>query len=208
MNKLVIALSICTFGVTAYAQSGKSAKPATATPPSGATAAAGAAPEKMEMPKPGPEQDALKPFVHNMTSTGTTVAGAMGPNSPEMKTKGKAMCKWIDGNLWAACDIEESAGTGKTAMKWMGHWVFGYDALAKGYRGVMVDNMGMMMPMKGTLDGAKMTWESATEMKVPNMPSKMRFTEDATDPKNIKFTEEGEMNGKWMERSTAVHKVR
>ena len=38
-----------------------------------------------------------------------------------------------------------TTGTGKTAMKWMGHWVFGYDVTAKGYRGTMSDNMGMMM---------------------------------------------------------------
>ena len=93
-------------------------------------------------------------------------------------------------------------------MKWMGHWVFGYDTATKSYRGVMVDNMGMMMPMKGTLEGSKMTWESTGEMKVPNMPSKMRFTMDAADPKNIKFTEEGEMNGKWAVHSTATHKMR
>ena len=201
MNKLVLVVSLCTFGL-AHAQSGKSDKPA--TPPSGGTAAAGA-PPAMEMPKPGPEQDALKPYAKNMTSVGTMAAGSMGPGSPEMATKGKATCKWIAGNMWVACDIEDSSGTGKTAMKWIGHWVFGYDVMAKGYRGTMTDNMGTMMPLKGTLDGAKLTWESG-EMKVPNMPTKMRFTEDATDPKAIKFTEEGMVGGKWVVRGTATHK--
>jgi hypothetical protein len=219
MNKLLAAVALLSFG-TAYAQgSGTAAKPAapakTATPAKPATAPSGAAAgttppasgEMMMPQKPGPETEALKPFVHNVSSTGTIVAGAMGPNSPETPTKGKATCKWIDANWWAACDIEDTAGTGKSAMKWIGHWVFGYDMAAKGYRGFMVDNMGMSMPFKGTLEGSKLTWESAQEMKMPGMPSKIRITMDAAEPKAIKFTEEGFMNGKWAVRGTATHKM-
>jgi hypothetical protein len=124
----------------------------------------------------------------------------------EMATKGKATCKWVLNNLWVVCDIEDVAGTGKDAKKWMGHWVFGWDFAAKGYRGTMTGSFGAQQQMKGTLEGAKMTWETMTEMKVPGMPSKFRFTEDATDPKAIKFTEEGFMNGKWMVHGTATHK--
>src|SRR6478672_2021234 len=136
MNKLLVAVSLCTFGV-AYAQSGTTAKTAPApsgakTAPSGATAA-----PAMEMPKPGPDQDALKPFVHNGAYTGMN----MGPDGKEMPSKGKQTCKWLAGNMWAACDIEMSTGTGKAAMKWMGHLVMGYDTMAKGYRAVMTDNM-------------------------------------------------------------------
>lgn len=221
MNKLLIAVSLCTFGL-AHAQSGTTAKPAApaasgaaakpaasgaaakpATPPSGATAA----PAEMAPPKPGPETEALKPFAHSVTTAGTIHAGAMGPNSPEMPTKGKATCKWVLGNLWVACDIEDTAGTGKTAMKWAGHLVFGWDFAAKGYRGTITDNMGMQVAFKGTLEGAKLTWETVGEMKVPNMPTKSRMTLDATDPKAIKFTEEGMMGGKWVPMSSSVHKV-
>jgi len=81
--------------------------------------------------------------VHNGSYTGTHV----GPDGKEAPTKGKQTCKWLPGNMWAACDIEMSMGTGKTAMKWMGHLVMGYDMMAKGYRGVMTDNMGMMSVM-------------------------------------------------------------
>ena len=63
--------------------------------------------------------------------------------------------------------------------------------MAKGYRAVMTDNMGMLGRMKGTLDGAKMVWESMDEMKVPDMPSKERVTDDATDPKVEKMTVRG-----------------
>jgi hypothetical protein len=191
MNKLLLAVSLFTFGL-AHAQSGKSDKPA--TPPSGGTAtAAGNAPPTMEMPKPGPEQDALKPFIHSSPYTGTH----MMPDGKELPTKGKQTCKWLPGNMWAACDIEMTTGTGKTAMKWNGHLVMGYDTMAKGYRAVMTDNMGMLARMKGTLEGSKMVWESMDEVKMPGMPSKERVTEDATDPKNSKMTFEGMMNGKW-----------
>jgi hypothetical protein len=196
MNKLLLAVSLLSFG-TAYAQSGTTAKPA--TPPSGGTAAG--APPMMEMPKPGPDQDALKPFVHNGSYTGTHMM-----DGKEMPEKGKQTCKWLPGNMWAACDIDMTTGTGKTAMKWMGHLVFGYDTMAKGYRAVMTDNMGMMGRMKGTLDGKKMVWESMDEMKVPNMPSKERVTDDATDPKSEKMTFEGMMGGKWMPMGTGSFK--
>jgi hypothetical protein len=208
MKKLLTAVALLSFG-TAYAQSGKSEKPAApsgaAATPSGGAAAAGG---EMTPPKPGPETEALKPFVHNIASTGTIAANSMG-NNPEMPTKGKATCHWAVNNFWAMCDIDETTGTGKTAMKWVAHWMFGYDMVAKGYRGVMLDNMGMMMPMKGTLEGTKLTWESMNEMKggPPGMPTKIRFAMDAADPKNIKFTEEGMVGGKWVTRGTGVHKM-
>lgn len=201
MNKLLVAVSIFAFG-TAYAQapSGKAA-----TPPSGGTAAAGA-PPSMEMPKPGPDQDALKPFVHSAPYTGKH----MSPDGKgETPTKGKQTCKWLPGNMWASCDIEMSMGSGKTAMKWMGHLVMGYDNMAKGYRAVMTDNMGTMSRMKGTLDGKKMVWESMDEMKnaPPGMPSKERVTDDATDPKEEKMTFEGWMGGKWMPTGSGSFKT-
>jgi hypothetical protein len=213
MNKIIFALTLCSFSL-AHAQAPAPAekKPAAAdakAPAADAKAPAGgdAMAAMMAMTKPGPEQDALKPFAHNVTSTGSVVAGGMAPGSPEMPTKGKATCKWITGNMWVSCDIEEGMGTGPKAMKWLGHWVFGYDNMAKAYRGVMSDNFGMMERMTGKLDGAKLTWESIDEMKIPNMPSKSRITLDATDPKAIKFTEEVFQGGKWTVHATATHKV-
>jgi hypothetical protein len=111
--------------------------------------------------------------------------------------------------MWAACDIDETAGTGKTAMHWMGHLVIGYDTMAKGYRAVMTDNMGTMSRMKGTLDGKKMVWESMDEMKggPPGMPTKERVTDDVTDPKAEKMTFEGYVNGKWVPTGSGTAKV-
>jgi hypothetical protein len=210
MNRLLAAVVTLSFS-TAYAQKPAEtpktggAPPAAAPPPAGAPPA-GAPPGEMGPPKPGPETEALKPFAKSITSTGTMNAGAMGPGSPEMPTKGKATCKWVLNNLWIACDIEETSGAGKTAMKWQGHWVFGYDFLAKGYRGTMTSSMGAQMRMKGTLEAQKLTWETVDEMKMPGMPSKTRITLDATDPKAIKFTDEGLVGGKWVAMSTATHR--
>lgn len=193
MNKLLIAVSLCTCSLAfAQAPSGKATTPPPGkptAPPSGAAAA-----PEMTPPKPGADQDALKPFIKSGSYTGTR----MMPDGKEMPEKGKQTCKWLPGGMWASCDIDMSTGTGKTATKWMGHLVFGYDTMAKGYRAVMTDNFGMMGRMKGTLDGKKMVWESMDEMKVPNMPSKERVTDDASDPKAEKMTFEGYMNGKWM----------
>jgi hypothetical protein len=216
MRKL-LAVVVMSSSVAAFAQKpAEPAKPAAAAPapaakaPAAGAPAAGApatgAPPAMMPPKPGPETEALKPFAKSVTSTGTMAPGAMG-NATELATKGKSTCKWILNNLWVACDIEETTGTGKTAMKWAGHLVFGWDGMAKGYRGTMTSTMGDMTEMKGTLDGTKLTWETG-EMKgmPPGAPTKGRITLDAADPKAIKFTEEGYMNGKWVITGTATHK--
>jgi hypothetical protein len=214
MKKLLFAIVMLGFGV-AQAQTKpektekqaqgqtkpeKAEKPA--MPPSGAAAAPAAGAPEMTPPKPGPEQDALKPFVRNGTYTGTRTM----PDGKETPTKGKQACKWLPGNMWASCDIEMSTGAGKTATKWMGHLVMGYDTMAKGYRAVMTDNMGMMGRMKGALEGSKMTWESMDEMKVPGMPSKERVTDDLSDPKAEKMTFEGWINGKWTPTGSGTFK--
>jgi hypothetical protein len=202
MQKLLMAVSICTCGIAfAQAPSGKSATPPPGkptAPPSGAAAA------PMEMPKPGPDQEALKPFIHNGSYTGTHMM-----EGKEMPEKGRQTCKWLPGGMWASCDIEMTSGSGKTAMKWNGHLVMGYDNMAKGYRAVMTDSMGTMSRMKGTLDGKKMVWESMDEMKggPPGMPTKERVTDDATDPKSEKMTFEGEVNGKWMPMGSGAFKT-
>lgn len=210
MQKVLTAAIVLSFGV-AYAQapSGKSAKPTAEKPAAAAPASGAAAKPEMTPPKPGPETEALKPFAKSFSMTGTVPANAMG-NEKELSTKARGTCKWVAGNMWVACDIDETVGTGKTAQKWAGHWVFGYDYAAKSYRGVMVSSMGEHMGMNGTLEDKKMTWESMHEMKglPPGMPTKLRITEDATDPKAIKFTEEGWVGGKWVTSTTATMKPR
>ncbi len=213
MSRIVLAVALCSAGVVFAQTPAPAQKKAPASIPDranpGAPAAAPSAPGEAPMmePKPGPETVALKPFAQSSTMTGTVPAGAFGPNSPEMPTRAKSTCKWILDGLWVACDITETTGSGKQAMKWTGHWVFGWDFLSKSYRGTMTSTMGDQMAMKGTLEGAKMVWESAGELKgPPGTPSKFRITEDASEPKAIKFTDEAFVDGKWVTTGTAVEK--
>ena len=176
----------------------------------GAAGQPAAAAEAMPAPpKPGPETEALKPFAKNMTWTGKAPAGSMGPGSPEMPTKGSARCKWTINNLWAMCDIESTMGTGKEAMKWSAHEVFGWDFMAKEYHASMVDSFGALVEMTGKLEGQKLTWETPKEVMMMGKPTKLRVTMDATDPKAIKFTSEHTAaGGKWMTDEESVMKTK
>ena len=146
MKKLLLAAICCVPGL-AFADD--AAKPA----------------DQMAPPKPGAEQKALAPFFGgNMTWAGTMHAGAMGPSSPEMPTKGKQTCHvGLDG-FWYMCEASSTTGSGKQAMKWSGHFLIGYDAGAKSYRATGVDNMGFMVTMKGELNGKKFTLVSEAPM--------------------------------------------
>lgn len=221
MKKMLVVTGLV-FGLVNAAQAQEKTKPAaggtTAKPAAGAPAAqpmdkkapaagaaatgaaAGAPPSAADMapPKAGTETEALKPFAKSATWTGKVPAGAWGPSSPEMTSKGKATCKWTLNNLWATCELEDTMGTGKQAMKWQAHWTFGWDFGAKEYRGVIADTWGMAGMMKGTLEGQKLTWESMHEVMMMGHPTKMRMTMDATDPKAMKFTGEHTVGGKWI----------
>jgi hypothetical protein len=182
--------------------------PAPAKPAAAAAPAAAAPAEPPAPPKPGPETDALKVFhPKSATMSGKSPAGAWAPGTPEMPTKGKITCKWALNNLWATCDIEDTTGTGKTAMHWAAQQSAGWDFGAKEYRAVLVDNMGGATLMKGKIDGTKLTWESATESFMMGKPMKFRVTFDAADPKAIKMT--GEHSGpdkKWVVDEESVIK--
>jgi hypothetical protein len=127
MNKLVITALIFGGFTVAHAQApAAKATPAPAAAPGKAASAKATepppgVPPAMTPPKPGGETDALKPFAHSSTMTGTVPANAMG-NPAELPTKAKTTCKWAAGSFWVACDIDETVGTGKTATRWQGHW--------------------------------------------------------------------------------------
>jgi len=160
-------------------------------------AAAGA--DEVTPPKPGPETAALKPLATTLQMSGNVPAGAMGPGSPAMATRGSHSCRWSSDKLWLDCQIKDTMGTGKQAVTWMGHMTIGWDFSAKMYRAVVTDNLGMAMMLQGKMDGAKLPMESVGDYEMMGHPMKMRFTMDMTDPKAIKFTDERELgkSGKW-----------
>jgi hypothetical protein len=192
------------FAVHAHAQKTEKAEKAPAAKTEAAPPAGGG---PVAPPKPGAEMKALAPIASNYTWAGTIKAGAMGPGTPEVKSKGKQHCKWIMNGLWAECDIEDTAGEGKAAMKWMGHMDFGWDVENKGYRMVGVDNMGTAYLLNGKAEGPKFVFESAADTLFMGQPIKYRFTFDTTDPKAIKFTDERSMKGgPWMVAEEATFK--
>jgi Protein of unknown function (DUF1579) len=190
------------------AKAAPAAKPEAAKPAAKPEAAKPEAAKPPEMPpKPGEETKKLQFLAGTMNGTGKVEKGAMGPDSPEMTSKAKHSCKWMLGNLWLACDISDTAGTGKTAMTWMGHMMVGYDMQEKKYRAVGVDNMGMAFDLNGTMSENKFVMESERESMMMGTPVKARFTFDTTDPKAIKFTEERSMKGgPWMLAETVTFK--
>jgi hypothetical protein len=152
--------------------------------------------ESMAMPTAGPEVKALAPiFETGGTWKGKMEAGAMGPESKETVTHGKAVSRPILGGLWYACDVEDNAGTGKDAMSWKGHILVGYDLTSKSYKAACVDNMGTITMFDGRLEGSKFVLETPNEVMMMGTMMKDRLTWDFSNPKAIQFTDEHMVSG-------------
>ncbi len=151
--------------------------------------------QAMTPPTPGEASKAIaKFFGRNFTWTGKVAAGAMGPDSKEAVSHGKAMGHELYGGFWYVCEVEDVMGTGKDAMTWKGHMLVGYDMGTNSYRAVTVDNMGMMASMNGTLDGDKFVLETPNEVMMMGQMMKDRLTFDASGG-TIKFTDEHQVGG-------------
>jgi hypothetical protein len=150
---------------------------------------------------PQPTAETLKLaqyFAGKGTWVGKMAAGAMGPGSPELPTKGKYECRAITDKFWYACDVESTAGTGKTAFTWKGHMIVGWDQNAKGYRLLLVDSIGMMVPMTGEFADTKFIATSKEALVMMGQPVKARFTWDFSDPKAPKLLNEHQVaSGPW-----------
>jgi len=171
-----------------------------------AGAAAAAAP--MTPPKPSAETMKLgKLFGSKKSMSGKTAAGAMGPGSPEMAVKSTADCRAIAEKFFYACDIDETMGTGKQANTWKSHFVTGWDVNAAAYKAVMVNNMGMMMPMDGVMTDTTYQVTSTQEQMMMGEKMKVRLTWDWSDPKEAKFTNEHQVaGGAWQVFETETSK--
>jgi hypothetical protein len=113
-----------------------------------ARAAAPAAPA-MEVPKPPPELDQLKPLEGTWNCHGSLPAGAMGPGSPAQTFNAKmSMKKGLDG-FWYVMDYaERKSKTHPIAIK--AHGTMGYDTLNKKFIMIGADNLGGWMTETGT----------------------------------------------------------
>jgi hypothetical protein len=165
---------------------------------------AGGAPP--EMPKPGAESKALAPFFgKGGTWTGKVSAGAYMPGSPEMTSKGKAVCHEAMGGFCYMCDVEETTGSGKQAMTWKGHMVVGYDMNAKAYHSFTADNMGALNEMDGTLDGNKFVLTTKAPITVMGQTMDDRLSWEHNSDGTVTFTDEHRpQGGDWALAETSV----
>src|SRR5690242_3124645 len=98
-----------------------------------------AAPQKWEVPKPGPEIGKLKDLVGSFSVEEPHPAGAMGPAGG-----GKGVCHTTMGPGGFTMIIDYTATTG--VMKGMkGHGLLGWDAEAKTYKRIWTDSNGPTM---------------------------------------------------------------
>ena len=163
----------------------------------------------MSMPTgPSAETKAIaKIFNSSYTWTGDVAAGSMGPDSPAMKSYGKAVGHTMLGGYWYACDVEDRWGEGKNSMTWKGHMLVGYDNNTKGYVGMCIDNTGGSCTYQGQLNGTIFSLETPNEVSIMGQMMKERLTWDWTEPGSIKFTDEHQIGGAdWKASETAIMK--
>ncbi len=192
---LVIAMAV---SLNAWAQGAKppEAKPAEPKAEKAEKKEATAAPAVPQAPKPSAETEKLaKLFGSKKSMTGKMAADAMAPGTPEMPTKSTADCRAIAEKFFYACDIDVTMGTGKEKGTWKAHFITGWDASAAAYKAYMVDNMGIMMPMDGTMTDTTYQVTSTQEHLMMGQKTKVRFTWDWSNPKEAKFTNEHQVNG-------------
>ena len=156
--------------------------------------------DQMAPPKAGPESMALdKYFGKSVMWTGQVAAGVMGPGSMATTSHGKAMChKTLDG-FWYTCEVEDMMGAGKDAVTWKGHMFVGYDLGTKAYKGVAVDNMGMLTMFDGTMSDNTFVLETPQEVMMMGQMMKDRMTWEMGAGGMMTFKDEHQMGGgDWM----------
>lgn len=110
--------------------------------------------QEPEMPKPGPEHEALKLEVGTWKGS---VKYWMAPDMP-METKGTETIQLSMDGFWLITDVKEEGGTYKA------HGFVGYDAEKQKYVGAFVDNMmPRISTIEGTFDKAKKTFHYHAE---------------------------------------------
>ncbi len=115
----------------------------------------------------------------------------MGPGSPEMEGRGRAVCTWILDGLWCSCYFEQGQyAKEKLILTWKAQWIIGWDTAAREYRAVGVDNNGVAFIFHGTIKADHLVMES-----IGGMPARLRFTWDARDPRVVTWKNEIGVDG-------------
>ena len=113
--------------------------------------------QKMEMPKPGPENQKLAAFVGNWTFEGEMKPGPMGAGG---KITGSDRIQWLPGNFFVERRFEGKGPMGE--MK--GVEILGYDSAKKSYTSNSFDSMGAMGSGTMTVSGDTWTFSGTGSM--------------------------------------------
>lgn len=154
--------------------------------------------QKMEMPKPGPENKKLGYFVGTWKMDGEMKSGPMGPGGHMV---GTSKCSWFEGGYTVVCNDSGKGPMGP--MKGMG--ILTYDREDKSYEYFGIDNMGMAEKAEGKIEGDN--WVYTNESKMNGKTFKGRYSIMNTKPDGYDFkwemSEDGNtwntmMEGKYM----------
>ena len=149
-----------------------------------------AAPEKMEMPKPGPEVKKLSYFAGTWTSTGDMKENAFG--MPAGKFTMTSKCEWFTGGYQLVCHDTGKGSMGTTH----GIGIMSYDPNEKMYGYYGIDSMGMAMESKGKVDGNN--WVYTNDGKMGDKTYHGRYSMDTSSPDSYTFKYETSDDGqKW-----------
>ncbi len=139
-----------------------------------------------------------KIFNIKATWAGFLKAGALGPGSPEMPTSGTYDSKTIADRFWYVCDMDIAFGAGNNSLHWKGHMAVGWNEMNKTYSAVLVDNLGIYLPMTGEMKGEIFILTSTIGNTLNGKKTKARFTWDFSQQDNIQFTNEHQADdGPW-----------
>jgi len=136
---------------------------------------------------------ALAPFYRDWRWSGTIEADGMGPGSPRMHGKGRAICRLIQDGLWYVCDFEQEQrlDDGTFMLAWQLHWVTGWDAAAGEFRASAADNNGPTLSMyRGVLDDRVLTY-----LPLGNTLPRIRLTWLLDDPGHARWRNEITLDG-------------
>jgi Protein of unknown function (DUF1579) len=149
-----------------------------------AAGVAGQTPSQTPMvpPQPGPEVRKMAIWVGRFTNEGDAPAGAMGPNSPAMKTTGTDDCKWAAGGFAVLCHSTfDMAGTKGTEIS-----ILYYDPDAKLYHYHAVDSAGNVASATGSVAGD--TWNFAGQGTINGQRMYSKFTMQYTSKDHAEWS--------------------